>query len=211
MKVPGADLILLADRAIYWPALSALLIADVHFGKAAAFRAHSIAVPGGTTANDLRRIDALLCETQATSIYILGDMWHAKEGLAQTTIDLIRTWRQGREGVAITLIRGNHDRKCGQLPSGLGIEEVDEPYSLAQLCLSHDPRVCGDNYTLAGHIHPCVRLDGLARQSHRLPCFWFGERCAVLPAFGSFTGCARIATGQNDRVYVPVEGQILAV
>ena len=29
---------------------------------------------------------------------------------------------------------------------------------------------------------------GPARARQRLPCFWFGARGAILPAFGAFTG-----------------------
>jgi hypothetical protein len=36
--VAGEKLGLFAERAIYWPARSTLLVADPHFGKAATFR-----------------------------------------------------------------------------------------------------------------------------------------------------------------------------
>lgn len=32
------------------------------------------------------------------------------------------------------------------------------------------------------------RLAGRGGDAVRLPCFWFGDTVAVLPAFGSFTG-----------------------
>ena len=38
IELAGSTLWLLADKAIYWPAQQALLVADVHFGKAAAYR-----------------------------------------------------------------------------------------------------------------------------------------------------------------------------
>ena len=44
---------LLAERALHWPAARTLFVADVHLGKAAAFRAGGVAIPRGATANDL--------------------------------------------------------------------------------------------------------------------------------------------------------------
>ena len=44
---------LLAERALYWPRAATLFVADVHLGKAAAFRAGGVPLPRGATAADL--------------------------------------------------------------------------------------------------------------------------------------------------------------
>ncbi|MCF5637432.1 DEAD/DEAH box helicase, partial [Pseudomonas syringae] len=49
ITLAGEELWLLADKAIYYPARRALLIADAHFGKAAAYRKLGQPVPHGTT------------------------------------------------------------------------------------------------------------------------------------------------------------------
>ncbi|HEY3780604.1 MAG TPA: ligase-associated DNA damage response endonuclease PdeM [Fimbriimonadaceae bacterium] len=207
----GEELELLADKALFWPARQALFIADVHFGKAAAFRAQSVAIPGGTTTTDLARITNLLDETGASSLYILGDMWHAKEGLAQQTLQVIRDWRSTHTSLEITLVMGNHDRKCGELPQDLNVRTVDEPLKLSPFTLLHDPAKAVGAYSFGGHIHPCVRLAGFGGQSERVPCFWFGQDRAVLPAFGSFTGCSRVVPAADDQVYVAIDGKVLKV
>ena len=51
---------LLPDKALYWPARRALLVADVHIGKAASYRALHQPVPRGTTEATLARLDTLL-------------------------------------------------------------------------------------------------------------------------------------------------------
>lgn len=50
---------------------------------------------------------------------------------------------------------------------------------------------------LAGHLHPGVVL---GREQLRLPCYWFGPRVGVLPAFGDSTGATAVAAGPYDRV-----------
>ena len=77
IEVRGEQLLLLPERAVYWPAAGMLLIADMHCGKAAVFRANHIAIPEGNMEADLLRLTGLLERTGASSLAILGDWIHA--------------------------------------------------------------------------------------------------------------------------------------
>ena len=55
---------------------------------------------------------------------------------------------------------------------------------------------------LAGHIHPAAVVAGRGGDRLRLPCFHFGPRVGVLPAFGAFTGMLVMPRKVGDRVYV---------
>ena len=79
LTVAGAALQLLPERAIWYAAESALFVADLHWGKAAAFRAAYIPVPMGTTGNDLARLTTALTATNAQHLVVLGDLLHARE------------------------------------------------------------------------------------------------------------------------------------
>src|SRR6478672_10748242 len=118
---------LLADKAIYWPKEKALLIADVHFGKAAAYRALGQPVPQGTTSKNLARLDVLLEKYAVERIIFLGDFLHAPKSHAPTTLASLQKWRQKHAGIECILVRGNHDLKAGDPPSYLNIEVVTEP------------------------------------------------------------------------------------
>ena len=78
----GTALQLLPQRALWWPAARMVLVADVHFGKAATFRRAGQPVPHGTTADNLARLDALLAATGADHLVFLGDFLHARSGAA---------------------------------------------------------------------------------------------------------------------------------
>ena len=82
----------------------------------------------------------------------------------------------------------------------------DPPFALA-----HHPIEAESSYVLAGHIHPCATLVGTARQRERLPCFWFGARIGVLPAFGEFTGCASIQPADGDAVWAVAEDCVIPI
>lgn len=84
--VSGAQVLLLPERALYWPAARTLVIADPHFGKAAAFRARGVPVPEFTTLDNLARLDAVLSRTSAERLVVLGDFLHARQGRSKTLL-----------------------------------------------------------------------------------------------------------------------------
>jgi uncharacterized protein len=211
LEVAGERLWLLPERAAFWPRESLLLVADPHFGKAAAFRAAGLAVPGGTTAEGLRRVDALLARTGADRLAFLGDFFHARSGRAARTLAALAAWRTAHPALEVLLVRGNHDRHAGDPPPELGIRAVDEPLTAGPFVLAHHPRPSPAGYVLAGHLHPAVKLRGIGRQRAVLPCFHFGPQVGVLPSFGDFTGAARIVPAEGDRVFVVASGEVLEV
>jgi len=210
ITLAGEQILLCGDHAMVWPARRTLLIADAHFGKAAAFRARGMPVPAGTTAANLARLDALIDAHDIARVIFLGDLFHARESHAPATLAALRAWRERRAALELLLIEGNHDAHAGAPPAELRIEMVGEPYIEGPYALCHHPAPFMDRYVLAGHLHPAYRLAG-RRESLRLPCFWLGEQVGVLPAFGDFTGTYSISPRAGDRVYAVAEGRVIAM
>ncbi|MFK3970318.1 ligase-associated DNA damage response endonuclease PdeM [Pseudomonas sp. NPDC087358] len=211
LQLAGAELWLLADKAIFYPAERALLIADAHFGKAAAYRRLGQPVPHGTTDDNVRRLDAMLNAYDCQQLIFLGDFLHAPESHAAATLAALQAWRERHPSLAITLIRGNHDKRAGDPPGELRIEVVPEPLLLGPFALQHEPDPHPSHYVLAGHVHPAYRLYGKGRQRLRLPCFYLQQDVCLLPAFGAFTGGMNIERQENSRVYVVGEGAVWEV
>lgn len=208
VDVGGATLALLPQRAAYLPAQRALLVADVHVGKAASFRGLGVPVPGGTTEGTLARLSDALAASGATHLVVLGDFVHSVRSYARATVDALTRWRVAHAGLRITLLRGNHDARAGDPPPALDIETVDAPLRCGSLLLAHEPGPQPEAYVLAGHVHPCVVVGARGFDRLRLPCFHFGERVGVLPAFGEFTGLHALARGEGDRVFAIAEGRV---
>ena len=61
---------LFAERALLWTRMRTLFVADVHLGKAAAFRAGGVPVPRGSTAADLARLAALVDASGAQRLVV---------------------------------------------------------------------------------------------------------------------------------------------
>jgi DNA ligase-associated metallophosphoesterase len=204
----GERLQLLAERALWWPAQRALLVADVHFGKAASFRKLGVPVPQGTTGRNLETLSALIARHGARRLLVLGDFLHSAQAHdAPDTLAALAAWRAAHAGLEIVLVRGNHDDRAGDPPPALAITVVDEPLRLGGLALCHHPQALPGAYVLAGHLHPCINV-GRCFERLRLPCFHFGPEVGVLPAFGAFTGMHPVRPGRRDAVYA-VAGEVV--
>jgi DNA ligase-associated metallophosphoesterase len=191
---------LCADRALYWTRARTLFVADVHLGKAAAFRAGGVPVPRGTTATDLARLTALIEGTGATRLVILGDFLHAKSGVVPALDAAFVAWRQRHAALHLVLVRGNHDARPGDPPHGWGVDVVGEPCALPPFLACHVPSSPRTGYALCGHVHPGVMVYGRADQSARLPCFVLGRRRMILPAFGRMTGLAIVHPAPDESI-----------
>jgi DNA ligase-associated metallophosphoesterase len=209
--VAGESLLLLAERAVFWPRAQTLLVADAHLGKAAAFRAAGVPLPGGTTTAGLDRLATLIERHATRRLVLLGDLVHARASFAPATVAAISAWRRRVSACAVVLVRGNHDRRAGDPPAECGIDCVAGPLVEPPFAFRHHPVETPDSYTLAGHVHPAVRLAGPGRQRLRLPCFVFGDRVGVLPAFGPFTGAADFTPRRDERVFAVADGAVVEV
>lgn len=201
---------LLADRALYWPRCSTLVIADPHFGKSATFRSAGIPLPPGTTSSDLGRLTKLIDDRRPERLLILGDFWHAREGRAAPTLDAFTEWREARRELTITLVRGNHDRRAGDPSPAWDMLCVNEPLAEPPFAWRHYPEPVAGAYVLAGHLHPILRIR-TANDRLQAPCFHFGEHVAVLPAFSRFTGGAAIRPRPGERVFAIGPGCVAEV
>lgn len=203
IELAGERVLLLAQKALYWPRERMLVVADIHFGKAAAFRSWGIPVPRGTTSENLEALDALVAATGAAHVLFLGDFLHARAAHAAGTQAAMLAWRHSRPELLLTLVRGNHDKHAGDPAAQLGIVLVDEPYTLGPFSFCHHPELedTAPGYVLAGHVHPAyvlaTRFDTL-----RLPCFLAGPRRMILPSFGAFTGGHTVRPGPGERIFV---------
>jgi DNA ligase-associated metallophosphoesterase len=201
--------LLIPERAVYWREQKILLIADPHFGKAASFRSMGIAIPSGTTHDDLNRLGALIVKYQPKQLVVLGDLIHSAKSKGREILLQFEEWRSGFSDLKITLIQGNHDHISGSVPAELKFDQVENETQIGSVIFSHKPSVHNSRYAIAGHIHPAVRMKGIGGQHETLPCFYFSQQYAILPAFGSFTGNHIINPYPEDDVYVIAGAEVI--
>jgi uncharacterized protein len=196
------------ERAVVAPATKGLFVADLHLGKAAAFRALGAPVPTGASEATLRRLASLIEAVRPEHVVALGDFTHARASMTPGLLDSLRAWRKQWSTLAFTIVLGNHDRAAGRFYTDCNFEWVEAPARIAGFDCRHHP-IEDDSFSeaiaLAGHIHPVARLNGRGRDSLRTPCFVVGARQIVLPAFGEFTGGALVRPRVEERLFIATE------
>ncbi|WP_258099009.1 ligase-associated DNA damage response endonuclease PdeM [Marinoscillum pacificum] len=200
------EFVLDADRAIYWQEDKSLIVADLHLGKAGHFRKHGVPIPRQVHITDLQKMNSLINRYQPEKILFLGDLFHSDNN--EEWMDFIE-WSNHHSGIQQLLIEGNHDILDEGSYLQTRMKVVDE-YQNGPFLLTHE-EVKTDLYNISGHVHPCVRLHGIARQGARLPCFQFGKQKGLIPAFGEFTGSHPIRPLKTDRIFAIAEGQLIGL
>jgi DNA ligase-associated metallophosphoesterase len=207
--VNGNELVLLPQKAVYWEAESTLLLADLHLGKINHFRRSGYPVPPrANDANTTQLID-LLNHFKPNRTLFLGDLFHSHYNQEWEVLGQVV---KHFSACSFELILGNHDI-MSEVQYQRHQLTVHNELRVGNLLLTHEPQEPQQAgcYNLAGHIHPGARLVGGAKQSLTLPCFYFGARQGILPAFGSFTGLYRVPVKRNDLVYVVADGEVVKV
>lgn len=208
VRVGDAELELHGERAVYWPQRRALLIADLHLGKADILRRAGIPTPRGSTQADLDRLGGLLDQCGASELWILGDVLHGAQRAAAWQ-DRWLSFRASRPDLRVLALVGNHDRALSG--AELGIEIVGEHADLGALRLAHMPESswrAEQAPLLCGHLHPCIRLCDLPRQ---FPAFWQHPGGLVLPAFTSLAGGHRLRLRHGESIHACVDGAVIRV
>ncbi|RYD23626.1 MAG: ligase-associated DNA damage response endonuclease PdeM [Verrucomicrobiaceae bacterium] len=187
---------------------STLVVADVHLGKSATFRAKGLPVPEGDTERDFRRLAEMVGKHGVSHLVIAGDLFHAPSGLTEELETALARFLSA-VSIPVTLVIGNHDAKLRRLPTGLVcVGHLD----LDQIRIVHDPASAdSERLHISGHWHPVVRIPDGRRTSLRLPCFLYRKNTLVLPAFGSFTGGAILSAQEGDRIFAALRDQIVEI
>ncbi|HVV56691.1 MAG TPA: ligase-associated DNA damage response endonuclease PdeM [Mucilaginibacter sp.] len=209
-RLLGQDLALLPQKAIYWKQEQALIAADVHLGKVGHFRKAGIAVPRDMEQTDLSELSDLIYEYKPQKMIFLGDLFHSD---MNADWEWFRMWRQQHRKLEMALIRGNHDIIHDEHYLNLDVSLHDAllvgPFLMLHHPLGYEELENTTAYAFCGHIHPGVNLSGRARQSITIPCFAFGEKQAVLPSFGRFTGRVAIRHQKTDKVFGVLKDKVI--
>lgn len=209
IELLGEKVKLMPKKALWFKKHKTVLMADLHFGKINHFRKAGIAVPARANDKNAENLISVLQETKPERLIFLGDLFHSHYNEDWEVLGQIR---KHFVNCSFELVLGNHD-----ILSEVQYERHNMKFYLNELqfenlILTHEPmeEIPENKYNLCGHLHPGVNLRGAGKQSITLPCFYFGKQQAILPAFGSFTGLARVVPKKDDRIYVIAENKIIA-
>lgn len=193
-------------RGIYWSDQKMLIVSDLHLGKAGHFRKHGIPVPRQVHISDFQKLNSLIKKYEPDTVMFLGDLFHSEEN--DEWQDFV-SWSNHHQAIRQILVEGNHDILCEEAYKATRVELHSE-LIIPPFHFTHKPTDT-EFFNLAGHLHPSVKLFGNARQGMSFPCFYFGKRSGLFPAFGTFTGNYRLKPQKGDQIFALADGAIIAL
>jgi DNA ligase-associated metallophosphoesterase len=192
------EVVLDCSGALYWPAESMLVVADLHFEKGSAAAIRGRMLPPYDTRETIDRLARVMDRYDPARVVALGDSLHdgrALERMDAADLEALSILQEGREWIWIA---GNHD------PEGAaGIGGVFSTGMVVNgTMLRHEPHPGPAVHEIAGHLHPAARvsIDG---HVFRRPCFAGNRQRLILPAFGAFTGDLNVL----DPAFEPLFGE----
>lgn len=181
IELAGQTFLPQLSGALYWPDENALLAADLHLEKSAAFATKGQFLPPYDSFATLERFSQDIERLKPKRVILLGDSFHRDEGvssLGQKERELLAHLGEGRDWVWIA---GNHDPKthflagtCRDKLMIQGIELTHEP----------TPNTCPQ---IAGHLHPAAKIISNGSTVRR-SCFVSDGERLIMPSFGVLTG-----------------------
>jgi uncharacterized protein len=188
-NVTGLKGVLLPQKALYFPDIHTLVVADIHLGKAAYFQENAYAITDKTEQADMQLLLQLVTEYHIRKLLILGDLFHHGYHHGRAMFDDF-AGKMWDKNASIIWILGNHDKVTGVADS---VQLMDR-YDTSGICFIHDASTMKNKNTdntskwiISGHEHPAVLLKGKSGQL-KLPAFVQTERGLIMPSFGFFTG-----------------------
>lgn len=204
----GRDIFfLLPQKALFRPSKKQLILSDVHLGKGTHFRKQGLALPDNSHLKDIDKLHFLIDKWEPQTVMILGDLFHS---------DYNKEWLWFKAVlhqyyyIEFILIEGNHDildNDQYSMPNLLKAELLEEEHFI----FSHEPRDFEGKLNVCGHIHPGIRIEGIAKQAEKLPCFYLNKTHLILPAFGYLTGLFLLENEPGSTYFIITASKVLQI
>jgi DNA ligase-associated metallophosphoesterase len=188
LSFAGESFVPLACGALFWPAQSALLVADLHFEKASAFARRGRLLPPYDSADTIAALIDALEASGARRVFCLGDSFHDAGGPARLPDGPRAALRSLTASLDWLWITGNHDEAAAGAMGGRVMAEA----RFGALLLRHEAVPGEPDPEISGHYHPKVAVTVRGRRIVRR-CFAVSATKLILPAYGAFTGGLELA------------------
>ncbi|WP_148413081.1 metallophosphoesterase [Haloferax sp. KTX1] len=170
------------ERAVFLPDADALVLADLHVGRA---DASAVDFPLGEGTDLAERLRASCAEFDPREVVFAGDVLHRFDRVSERHVAALETLAETCDdaGADPVFVAGNHDTMLAEVWSG----DVHDEYRLTDgtlVCHGHcDPDGDADRYVV-GHDHPTLAVEGRRRLCVLYgPDAYRGGDVLMLPAF----------------------------
>jgi DNA ligase-associated metallophosphoesterase len=207
LELAGEKILLSKYKCIVWS--KSVFIADVHLGKTTHFRKSGIAIPNAIIRNDIDRIQKLILDFRPERVFFLGDLFHSAINHEWV---IFNEFLVQHANIEFILIKGNHDILHEKVYQDSLLKIQEEPFAVKPFILSHHPlhfeEIGKNEINLCGHIHPGVSMKGKGKAYLTLACFYHEKNRIILPAFGKFTGLAKMKIKEGSSVFAVLNNSV---
>lgn len=170
--------------ALFWPAQSLLLVADLHLEKGSSLARDGWLLPPYDSIDTLDRLHDAVRLMAPHRLVLLGDSFHDRQGVFRLPADARARLDTIAEATSITWIAGNHDGlSAGVLPGTVAEHDL-----VAGIALVHESTPYASTPAIAGHYHPKVAVPLGHGRIARRRCLALGPLAMILPAYGAYAG-----------------------
>ncbi len=195
-----------------------LIVAELHLGLEFELRRKNHVFVPLQHKKIARQLNALLKQTNAKRLIVLGDLKHDVSGFEREEQKMLSEFIDALECEQLILVKGNHDSliekklfnpKLKIVPAtGMVLEEEGKKIGLAHGHAWPSHEVLEADVLLLGHQHPGVKIIEKTGM-HMQPVWLVGEikaskkfgtrkqQAIVFPAFGSLTGYMAVNEGKR--------------
>lgn len=184
LSFAGQQFLPLPGGALFWPAQSMLLVADLHLEKGSSLARDGWPLPPYDSIDTLDRLLAAVRQTAPARLLLLGDSFHDPAGAARLPAPARTRLAALAAATDIGWIAGNHDGLSADILPG----SVADGLLVAGIALVHEPASAGAAPAIAGHFHPKVAVRLGHGRTARRRCLALGPDALILPAFGAYAG-----------------------
>ena len=203
VRPPTAASLTFADRAVYLADADAVVLADLHFGRADTSR---VAAPIDASESIRHRVRTLLDRFAPSTVVFAGDVLHSFDRLPAAATDAIEgLWADCVDADTEALaVGGNHDSRLADCWPGSVADAVTLDDGTV-VCHGHTPPEHRGHRYVIGHAHPAITIEGVKR-----PCYLFGDdayrggELLLLPAFTTLAGGVDIADRRASELSSPL-------
>jgi len=169
------------------------------------FRKNGIGIPLKAASDNYDRLQLVMDFYRPQKVLFLGDLFHS---------DYNSDWSNFQQflerygSTQFDLVIGNHDILPRELFE-VSLHQCVDHLVIDPFVFTHEPQDCLRGYNLAGHLHPSIKVKTRRLPSVKLPCYYFGAKSGILPAFGVFTGYGVLEEDQAQDIFLIAEGEVI--
>ncbi len=188
VELMGMAVALRPSGALWIESERMLVAGDLHLEKGSSYARSGQLLPPYDTAATLDRLEAEIAVLDPATLILLGDSFHDPRAVARLHPDNALRLAALSRGRTLLWVEGNHDTKRGESALGVLPGEVVDEVRLGPLTLRHEPLAGLQPGEVAGHLHPCAKVQSGHRRAIRRRAFATDGRRLILPAFGAYAG-----------------------